>query len=253
MADFRTHFNGAAVVSGVATLPLLVSGAVSHVEALALMGTGLVGGLLPDIDSDNSVPVRAAFTFIAIGAAFGAVFAFVDRLSLTELALLWWAVYVGVQLFVFEAFTRLTVHRGLIHSLPAGLFAMMLAVWLAWAALGLAPPLAWGIGVFLLLGFLVHLVLDELASVDLLGRRVKRSLGSAFKFGSLRNPIGTVGLYLACALLLLPLPEPVASLGQLLDPVLQFEFSHRLWPAWLQGLDAPRLGPASALDAEPVP
>jgi hypothetical protein len=44
---------------------------------------------------------------------------------------------------------------------------------------------------FVVLGYLTHLCLDELASVDLLGNRLKRSLGTAFKPFSLAAPWGS--------------------------------------------------------------
>lgn len=46
-------------------------------------------------------------------------------------------------------------------------------------------------------GFVIHLLLDELSSVDLLNRRIKRSFGSALKIISLKYWRATLALALA--------------------------------------------------------
>ena len=47
---------------------------------------------------------------------------------------------------------------------------------------------AWGAGLMVGIGYLTHLVLDEVYSVDLLNSRVKRSFGTALKPFSLADP-----------------------------------------------------------------
>ena len=59
-------------------------------------------------------------------------------------------------------------------------------------------------------GYLVHLILDETYSVDLGNRRMKRSSGTAFKFGMFKTKnqkIQTAVIYVAIPLLLLIAPE----------------------------------------------
>jgi hypothetical protein len=75
----------------------------------------------------------------------------------------------------------------------------------------LEPALSWLAGGFALLGYLTHLVLDEIASVDLLGNRVKRSFGTAIKPFSLRAwpfSLMLLGL-LAGGMLLVPDTAPL--------------------------------------------
>ena len=113
-------------------------------------GLGVLGGMLPDIDADSSVPTRIIFGALAVVAAA--------------------AVALGLRA----------------HSAP----------WLAASrAFHLAPTPAWLAGVFLTGGFLIHLALDELYSVDLLGARMKKSFGTALKLGSRRQLLGTAALY----------------------------------------------------------
>jgi len=82
-----------------------------------------------------------------------------------------------------------------VHSLPFAALVGVLVVLVASRAFHLAPTPAWLLGVFLTAGFLIHLALDELSSVDLLGARMKRSFGTAFKLGSRRQLLGTAVLY----------------------------------------------------------
>ena len=51
-----------------------------------------------------------------------------------------------------------------------------------------------------ILGFLSHLLLDEICSVDLMGHRIKSSFGTAIKFWA-PSPFATIGMYLLLLLL----------------------------------------------------
>jgi membrane-bound metal-dependent hydrolase YbcI (DUF457 family) len=90
---------------------------------------------------------------------------------------------------------RMTVHRGMFHSLP------MCGVWTAlvfWAAAGLPLPVRLFLAFAAGMGFLSHLVLDELfAFVDSSGMRwrPKRTVGSALKLGTRQAPWATLLTY----------------------------------------------------------
>jgi LexA-binding, inner membrane-associated putative hydrolase len=91
--------------------------------------------------------------------------------------------YLLIRYFFANVFRRLTVHRGMYHSLPAMLIAG-LCVYLAYHSPDRTIRLLLAGGV--MLGFLSHLVLDEIYSVDFRGARLKlkSSAGSAVKFMS---------------------------------------------------------------------
>jgi hypothetical protein len=88
-------------------------------------------------------------------------------------------------------FYRITVHRGMFHSLPAALIAAEI-VFLAHDHPGLTDKLVLSGGVFV--GFLSHLVLDEIYSVDISGvvPKLKASAGSALKLASKSVPASFV-------------------------------------------------------------
>jgi len=238
MADFRTHLLGAATVSGVASTVLVMTGQVSHSAIVSYFALGVAGGLLPDIDSDSSIPVRIAFNALAVSGGFLLVFTFGQRYSLIELTLLWLGCFILVRYGAFNLFTRLTVHRGLIHSIPAGICFALLTTYLAHHAFAASALHAWFYGVFLLLGFITHLLLDELYSVDLLGMEFKASFGSALSLGSLTNLPGTIALYLVL-LMLAWLSPPTDTFAQfVLNSDTYHPISSRLLPAqgWFDGL-----------------
>lgn len=153
-----------------------------------------VSGLLPDIDSQSGVEMKT-FTGILGVLAAAAVWKGLDRLDpppAFEYHL--WAVvatYLGVRRGISRAAGRFSVHRGMSHSFPTG------AVWAALAYLHypsddhtLRLMMACAVG----LGFLSHLLLDEMFSVDLRGVRVNRAFGTAMKFWA-PSPWSTLGVY----------------------------------------------------------
>ena len=120
MADFNTHLMGAAAISGLAATVLVMSDRVPHQAVIGYFVLGVIGGLLPDLDSPTSIPIRIAFALLAVVAGFLVVFTFGVRYSLVELIVLWFGCFLLIRYGLFNLFDRVTVHRGLIHSIPAG-------------------------------------------------------------------------------------------------------------------------------------
>jgi hypothetical protein len=170
---------------------------------------GVIGGLLPDIDADNSKPVRGFFTLLGAMVSFVASFSLVGRFPVLELALIWGGVFVAVRYGVLELFARLTVHRGIWHSWLAVAFVGLACANAGYHLVGLSALDAWLAAAFLGLGYLTHLCLDELASVDLFGNRLRRSFGTALKPFSLKYP--GASLAMAAAVVVLSLPAPPLS------------------------------------------
>jgi hypothetical protein len=158
------------------------------------LGAGLttLGGLLPDLDSDSGVPVRELFN---LAGAIVPVLLLprLHRYQLTadQIIVVVAAIYLVVRFGLSRLFKRLTVHRGMFHSVPAMLIAG-LAVFLIYHDdnVYLRAYLAGGT----MLGFLSHLVLDELFAVDFMGLtpRLNRFAGSALKLWSRSWPANIV-------------------------------------------------------------
>ena len=183
-----------------------------------LFFVGVFGSLLPDIDADNSSPVRGFFTLLGVVLAFLTSFALIGRFLLPQLALVWVGVFLVVRYGLFEVFARFTVHRGVWHSWLAVGFAAFAAVNGAFHLLRFPAWESWLAGGFVALGYLTHLCLDEIASVDLLRNRVKRSFGTALKPFSTASPTASVAMFLGAVALayLAPTVDPVlAAAGRL--------------------------------------
>jgi hypothetical protein len=151
-----------------------------------LLGAGLttLGGLLPDLDSDSGVPVRELFGIAAFLAPVLLYRRLADEhLSTEQTVVLLAGVYLFVRYVLSAVFKRWTVHRGMFHSVPA-LAISGLAVYLVYPGANVAVRVYLAVGV--MLGFLSHLVLDELYSVDFMGVgiRLNKYAGSALKLTS---------------------------------------------------------------------
>ena len=185
MASFRGHVAFASVLGG-------VYGGVGSVVfgfdwGPVFLGAGLttIGGLMPDLDSDSGVPVRELFSLAAVMTPLLLVRRLHHAgLTAEQILALMAAVYVLVRYGGAALFKRFTVHRGMFHSLPA----MAVAGLLIYLGDHRADPrvrlfLAGGV----MLGYFSHLLLDEIYSVDLLGRkmiRLNKYAGTAVKFYS---------------------------------------------------------------------
>jgi hypothetical protein len=209
MANFHTHLKVGIFVSGGAVLALDGAGLVGPDQTLVLFGLGVLGSLLPDIDANASSPVRAIFGLLGAALAFGWTLPLVGRYPPLELALVWGGLFVGTRFLLLLAFARYTVHRGIWHSWLAVAFAALATVNLAHWVLHQASRPAWVAGLTLGLGYLTHLVLDEIYSVDIFNSRVRRSFGTALKPFSLADPASS--LWMAAAVGLLAWLAPAAD------------------------------------------
>ena len=215
MADFNTHLLGAITVSGVAATVLTMTGMFPHQAVVGYFILGVIGGLLPDIDSPTSIPIRITLMTLTVAVGFLLVFTFGQRYSLVELLILWLGCFLLIRIGLFKLLDQFTVHRGLIHSIPAGVGFGFITIIIADRLFNASITHAWMCGTFLTLGFIVHLLLDEFYSINLFGKKLlKKSFGTALSLGSFKQPIGTIALYLAVIGLfqLCPSPRPFAEL-----------------------------------------
>lgn len=150
----------------------------------AVLATGLcsVSGMLPDLDSGPGRPLRESLAFAA---------AFVPMMMFDRARQLGWSqesmvlagglIYLGIRFGVGWMLRKYTVHRGMFHSLPAALLCGELAFLLCNTG---ELPIRYFKAASVLIGFMSHLVLDEIYSVERkgIGVRFKSSFGTAIKF-----------------------------------------------------------------------
>ncbi|MBK1617039.1 hypothetical protein CKO42_00945 [Lamprobacter modestohalophilus] len=232
VANFRSHLTGGALVSGVAAFASYGEGLSSSTETQALFVLGTAASLLPDIDADDSKPVRGLFNVVGIIVGFWVAFRLAGLVGLFEQVAVWIGVALLIAFPLRWAFARLTVHRGIWHTLLMAVVITLIVTVVADTLLRLDAVLAWLAGGFVLLGYVTHLTMDEIASVDLLDRRVKRSFGTALKPISLRAWPWTLVLMGLSVLLIGLTPDPalvlagVGHLGIATEPLA----AH--WPRW---------------------
>ena len=200
MANFQTHITWAAAGSGLLSILCLQVGLVDQRDALNLALVGTIGGILPDVDLQRSHPSKILFSLIGIFVAFMLVFSMEKGMSILELWLIGLGAFIGIRYAFWQVFYNHTTHRGSIHTLVAALFAMFCVTAVCFHWLGKNPFTSWLIGFFLLLGFLLHLILDEVYSVDFMNYKVKRSFGTALKILDPSKPYKSL-ILVACTLL----------------------------------------------------
>ncbi|SLM32136.1 conserved membrane hypothetical protein [Desulfamplus magnetovallimortis] len=188
MSGFKTHLMGgmaagAAVSTGYI---LLKPGLLNPTQLTAVFVIGTIGGLLPDLDSDTGKPLAIVFGLLSVIIPV----AFLDDVSkhftaTPEFLVSYFVLsYFFINHAVCEVIKRITVHRGIMHSIP---FALLCgeAAFLMFIPSGTNMAIAAGIAVFS--GCITHLVLDELNSIVWKFRFIpviKSSIGSALKLKS---------------------------------------------------------------------
>ncbi len=182
VADFKTHITGSTMVGAAFGYWGTFHQGMSIESGLLAAGLCSVAGMLPDLDSESGIPLRETSMFAAAVVPMLMIDRFRD-LGLTHeaMALAAMLIYITIRFVVVEVFKRYTVHRGMWHSIPAAASVGLLAYLVM-------PCPAQSIRVYktaaVVLGFMVHLILDEIWSIDFRGGRwrLKKSFGTALKF-----------------------------------------------------------------------
>lgn len=182
MANFTTHIAVGTVVSGALATLTLAANVVAPENLVAVTMAGVLGSVLPDIDLKDSRPSRAMFAGLAIFFSFAVLFNAATKFSIAELWILWLGTLLLVRYGLHTVFHRLSVHRGIWHSILAAAFCAVLTAIVFKNLLNKPEGVAWLGGAFMFLGYLTHLTLDEIYSVDVMDTRLKSSFGTALKF-----------------------------------------------------------------------
>ena len=183
MAGYRTHITvSGALGVGYGATGYILGGFSPSQGALAGVLTWF-SGMLPDLDSDSGRPVREVFSLLAAFAPFAMMPRLLEwsRGNHETATLLAVIVYVTIRYGGAGLLNRVSVHRGMFHSVPAMIIAGEVA-FLAFTSSTLGTRLLMSGGVCV--GFFSHLLLDEIYSVEWSGVHVRlnKFAGSAVKF-----------------------------------------------------------------------
>ncbi len=199
MAGYREHVTVSGLLGVAYASAAMFMFGYSLIQACIAAVLTWISGMLPDLDSESGKPIRELFGVVAAIAPLmlmqhvNAMGVNGDRAMLFSLISYGVVRYGGAFLLA-----KLTVHRGMFHSIPALLIAAELT-FLAYHTDDFRVRMLMAVGVGL--GFLSHLMLDEMYSVQWDGAKVKlaKSSGSAMKFwGNEALPNGVAMGLLLC-------------------------------------------------------
>ncbi len=224
MANFNTHFAVGATSSAVITGVLLAMRVVEPTEAILAFAIGTFGSLMPDIDADNSKAIDIGFTVISLLITILFVFSKSNIYSLVEMLIMAGVIFSTIRFGFIVIFRKLSRHRGIFHSIPVAFIWGVGTVIISYYFFRQDSLISWVYGIMITLGYIVHLILDEIYSVDLGNRRVKKSAGTALKFFSVRSNIDAIKyIFVYFILIALYMYAPDSSMVE------QALFSHNAW------------------------
>jgi membrane-bound metal-dependent hydrolase YbcI (DUF457 family) len=210
MANFNTHFMVASGASAVVSGTLLSMEVVSPQEAVIAFLLGVFGGLLPDIDSARSTSIKVGFNVFSLLITAMIVFIKSSTYSLIEMFIVAGLVFGGIRFAFLDVFRKISKHRGMFHSIPvAFIFGIIVSILMQYF-FELNSQVSWVYGFMITTGYFVHLILDEIYSVDLQNKRMKKSAGTAMKFGKFKttkDKIQTILIYASIPLLMTIAPD----------------------------------------------
>ncbi len=180
MADFKTHLSIGSLTGFALAVTTYLSDWVHNVYMAVIVYFGaVIGSFLPDMDSDSGHPVKIIFEFYAYMSAGLTIYYLHDNGFGV-----YWRIFMPIASFFFvriilmKLFIKYTTHRGIFHSIPAFLITFFLVLLVAWST-DLPLMEKFSIALAVSLGYLSHLILDEIYSVKLLNpskSKKKRSL-----------------------------------------------------------------------------
>ena len=220
MAAYREHITVSGILGVAYACAAVLLFGYSLTQAVIVAVLTWVAGMLPDLDSESGWPIRelsgvvAAFAPLLLLHNAQAIGVDGDRALLFAII-----AYAAVKYGGSFLLGKLTVHRGMFHSIPALLIASELT-FLSYHSEEFRVRVLMAVGVGI--GFLSHLVLDEMYSVQWDGMKVRlaKSSGSAMKFfgpDALPNGV-TMGLLLCLTYATLVEAEIVHDPGKVPAP-----------------------------------
>ena len=256
MANFPTHIAIGTVVSGALATVTVAADLVAPENIVAVTLAGVLGSVLPDIDLKESRPARAMFAGLGVFFSFVVLFSLERKYSIAEMLVLWLGTLLLVRYVGKEIFFRFSYHRGIWHSLLAMVFCAFLTALIYSQLLRRDEGVAWLAAGFMSVGFLTHLVLDEIYSVDVMDTRIKASFGTALKLVDAKHWGHSTAMAAATVLVFMLTPPTKIFVENVTSRALWSDLQRRLLPhenKWFQGmawvLDGP---PRTKVDGVPA-
>ena len=230
MANFPTHIAVGTLVAGTVATITLAADVVTAENLVAVTMAGVLGSVLPDIDLKDSRPSRAMFSGLAVFFAFAVLFTTAGHYSVAEMLVLWIGTQVFVRYGAKTVFHKLSYHRGIWHSILAAVFCAFVTAAVYKHILGRHEGVAWLAAAFMFIGYMTHLVLDEIYSVDVMDTRIKSSFGTAIKLVD-RKHWGHTSAMAACTVLAFLMTPPAGLfVKNISSQSMWASLERQLWP-----------------------
>lgn len=161
MADFKTHAAGGIAVGGAFSVTSLISFGLDPVQSFAVFTMGLFGGILPDLDSDSGKPLAliSGMISVLVPALLLSKISVANTVSAEFLISYFACCYFIINYVICELIKKMTMHRGIMHSIPFSFLAAEIA-YLLFNTSGQIMATMAALAIFC--GCLIHLILDEL-------------------------------------------------------------------------------------------
>ena len=201
MANHKTHQQGAILAGTFGSLAALLLGMISLPQTIIVFIAGYTGGMAPDLDLDHGKSLRFVFRMITLLLPIVVLWKYPSLHNSTVAGISNFLIIAFVIYFPARfLFNKLTVHRGIFHSIPAiVIYGALFFLIVGKESDDLSFQKATGIVASL--GYFTHLALDEYSSLNFRGGRHKRSLGTALDFVK-PNKVVTIIAYVVMAYLL---------------------------------------------------
>ena len=182
MPGFQVHITGSTVIGAGYGLAAWYWGGMPPMTCVLAGGLCSVSGMLPDLDSGPGIPLKESVAFAAAVVPMMMIHRFHQwNMPLEAMIIAGAALYLAIRFGVTWLLKNHAHHRGMFHSLPAAAIAGQAAFLAFWAE---DPLKRYFVASAVVLGFLSHLVLDEIWSgkLGMFGPKCMKAFGTALKF-----------------------------------------------------------------------
>lgn len=231
MADFKTHITTSTVLGAAYGFTAHSWYGVPWESCVLASALCSVSGMLPDLDSDTGSPLKESLAFGSAVISMMLMQRFQDPSVTRETMVLAGVIgYVTIRFGIGWLLKYFTVHRGMFHSIPACLIAAEIAFLIATGDLNIRLFKTAGV----VIGFMSHLILDEIWSIDVMRARIKSSFGTAIKLTGDSTPANLVTYGLLALLSVVTFndqiwvnsPEPTQQLHRIATSIMD-KVTHR--------------------------
>ena len=221
MANFYTHLSVSGGLGILGITFLCGASLVTSNESLCLISLCILGGLIPDIDSDSDTSIMIISKLFSGLCAFLITFPYLNKFAILISLGLFILSYLVLRFGILTLISYCTKHRGLIHTIPSAFLVCFTTSIVLYDIFNTGVNFSWLGASFILIGYLSHLILDEFISENLAGEPIDRPRGKTFQVFGFKNRqwIFFVGLYIAVGILYLFTPS--------FNPFSQYLFSEK--------------------------